>query len=124
MKKQRPVNLDLATLKFPPMAIASILHRISGIILFLMIPFILYLLQHSLRSEESFQQLQLLLVHPVIKLLLWGFLSALIYHLLAGVRHLLMDFGFGETVEASRISALAVMVMAAILILLTGIWLW
>lgn len=124
MNKQRPVNLDLGTLAFPPMAIASILHRISGIILFVMMPFIFYLLELSLRSAESYAQCQRLLANPLVTVLLWGFMSALIYHVLAGLRHILMDFGFGETVEKSRASALSVMALAVILILLTGIWLW
>lgn len=124
MKKQRPVNLDLGTLKFPPMAIASILHRVSGIVLFLLIPFLLYVLEQSLQSAESFMAMKHLLDNFFIKLVLWGFISATLYHLMAGIRHLLMDFGLGEEVSTGRKTALVVIELAVLLIILVGIWLW
>jgi succinate dehydrogenase / fumarate reductase, cytochrome b subunit len=122
VKHNRPVNLDLTTLKFPPMAIVSILHRISGVVLFLLLPFMLYLLNLSLASSASFAKLSIGPVCWVYKVLIWGFCSALIYHALAGIRHLLMDYGFGETVVAGRKSALLTIILAAILIIGLGVW--
>ena len=124
MNKKRPVNLDLATMKFPPMAIASILHRISGIVLFVFIPFVLYLLDKSLQSNHSFEQTKLLLSNPWIKVLVWAGLSALFYHLFAGIRHLLMDLGLGESVTAGRKSSVGVIILAIFAVILLGIWLW
>ena len=124
MNHKRPVNLDLGSLKYPPMAIASILHRISGLVLFLLLPFMLYFLSLSLRSAESFDSLRLLLTSPCYKLLLWGFCTALIYHLLAGIRHMLMDIGFGEQLNAGRLSAIIVISAAIILTVLLGVWIW
>lgn len=121
---KRPVNLDLGSLKFPPMAIASILHRTSGIVLFLLFPVMLYLLSLSLHSGATFNQLQHMLVNPVWKLLLWAFNMALIYHILAGIRHLLIDFGFGEGLSAGRNSANFVIALAIILSVLLGVWIW
>ncbi|MCC5016298.1 MULTISPECIES: succinate dehydrogenase, cytochrome b556 subunit [Legionella] len=124
MNQKRPVNLDLATMKFPAMAIASILHRISGLVLFLLLPFMLYFLSMSLNSAETFSELHNLLASPFNKLLLWAFSAALVYHLLAGIRHLLMDLGWGEDVSAGRHSAIFVIVLAVILTIFLGIWIW
>lgn len=124
MNQKRPVNLDLGTMKFPAMAIASILHRISGLVLFLLLPFMLYFLSMSLNSAETFAELHTMLASPFHKLLLWAFSAALVYHLLAGIRHLLMDLGFGEDVNAGRHSAIFVIVLTVILTIFLGIWIW
>lgn len=124
MNKKRPVNLDLGSLKFPPMAIASILHRISGIILFLFLPVLLFILGMSLHSEEAFAQTKLMLIHPMYKLVLWMFSAALVYHLLAGIRHILMDMGLGEHLSAGRRSAILVIALAVISTIFLGIWIW
>lgn len=124
MNNKRPVNLDLGSLKYPPMAIASILHRISGILLFLLMPMMLYFLDLSLRSAESFDHLQKVILSPCCKFLLWAFGAAMIYHILAGIRHLLMDLGFGEQLTAGRKSAVTVIVLAIILIIFLGLRIW
>jgi len=124
MNHKRPVNLDLGSLKFPPMAIASILHRISGVILFLLMPLMLYILKLSLSSPESFDQLQVWLQCFYLKLLLIAFTAALVYHLLAGIRHICMDFGIGEELSSSRTSSIIVIILAGILTILLGIWIW
>lgn len=124
MNHKRPVNLDLGSLKYPPMAIASILHRMSGLVLFLLLPFMLYLLSISLRSAESFDQMHQLVTSPYCKLLLWAFSAALMFHLLAGIRHMLMDIGVGEHLSEGRASAIIVIVTSLILTVLLGVWIW
>lgn len=124
VKKQRPKNLNLFTIRFPIPAIASILHRMSGFFLFILIPFILWGLHLSLDSQESFDSLHQVFVTPGIKFLIWVGLSAFIYHFIAGIRHLLMDIGIGEELKSGKLSAVITILMAAILIILTGIWLW
>lgn len=124
MKKQRPKNLNLFTIHFPIPAIASILHRISGFVLFILIPFILWGLYLSLVSEESFDMLHQAFLTPWVKCVIWVSLSAFLYHFVAGIRHLLMDIGIGETRNSGRLSAILTIVIAAILILLAGVWLW
>lgn len=124
MNQKRPVNLDLGTIKFPVMAIASILHRISGLVLFLLLPFILYLLSKSLNNAVSFMQMQNLLQSPFYKLLLWVFSAALVYHILAGIRHMVMDLGYGEEVKEGRQTAIWVIALAVILTIFLGIWIW
>ncbi|KTC76824.1 succinate dehydrogenase, cytochrome b556 subunit [Legionella brunensis] len=125
MNQKRPINLDLGTMKFPPMAIASILHRVSGLVLFLLMPAMLYFLSMSLHSNESFVELQRTIYsNPLYKLVLWAFGAALIYHLLAGIRHLAMDVGYGEQVSSGRRSAILVIALAIILSLILGFWIW
>ncbi|MCW8398502.1 succinate dehydrogenase, cytochrome b556 subunit [Legionella sp. PATHC038] len=124
MNKKRPVNLDLGSLNYPPMAIASILHRISGVVLFLLLPIMLYIFGQSMQSEESFTQVKSLLSHPAYKMILWAFGAAMIYHVLAGIRHLVMDMGFGEHLNAGRRSAVLVIILAIILSIFLGIWIW
>ena len=120
MKDKRPVNLDLRSLKFPPMAIASILHRISGLAMFLLLPMMLWFLDLSLKSESSLDGLRQLLQNPSYKLVLFLFGSAWIYHVLAGIRHMLMDLGLGEGLEAGRYSAIMVIVLAVISTIFLG----
>lgn len=124
MKKQRPKNLNLFTIRFPIPAIASILHRISGFILFLLIPFILWGFYLSLTSAQSFNDLHQILITPWVKLVIWCSLSAFLYHFIAGIRHLLMDIGMGEELKSGKLSAIFTIIIAAVLIILTGIWLW
>jgi succinate dehydrogenase / fumarate reductase, cytochrome b subunit len=124
VNKKRPINLDLTTLKFPPMAIASILHRISGILLFLLLPVMLFLLGKSLHSEESFAEMEALITNPVYKLVLWAFSAALFYHVVAGIRHMIMDIGIGEHLGTARSTAILVIALAVIATLFLGIWIW
>ncbi|MCL5041057.1 MAG: succinate dehydrogenase, cytochrome b556 subunit [Gammaproteobacteria bacterium] len=124
VNSKRPVNLDLRTIKLPVTAYTSIAHRISGVILFLAIAGLLWMLDTSLSSEAGFEQIQSCLQNPLAKLVIWGVLSALIYHLIAGIRHLVMDAGVGEELESGKLGAKIVIVISAICIVLLGVWVW
>lgn len=124
MNKNRPVNLALTTIRFPITAIVSILHRVAGLLLFISIPFLLWVLQASLSSIDGFEALQDCLNTPIMRFIIWVVLSALWYHLIAGIRHLLMDWGVGETKTGGRIGARVTLVLAVIAIVITGVWLW
>lgn len=124
VNSKRPVNLDLRTIKLPVTAYSSIAHRISGVVLFIAIAGLLWLLDSSLSSESGFEQVGALLQHPLAKLILWGVLSALLYHLVAGVRHLFMDAGVGEGLESGLLGAKIVLIVSAVLIVLLGVWIW
>ena len=124
VNSQRPVNLDLRTIKLPVTAYTSILHRISGVILFVGIAVLLYGLDKSLASEEGFVGVKECLTSPLAKFVIWGLLSALLYHLVAGVRHLIMDMGIGETLEGGKLGSQIVLVVSAVLIVLVGVWIW
>ena len=107
------------------MAILSILHRISGILLFLFLPLAIYLLHKSMLSSAGFSATVQLLQQAGMKFLLWAMISATLFHLVAGVRHLMMDLGIGgESIRAGRISAYLVFVIALLLFILVGVWLW
>jgi succinate dehydrogenase / fumarate reductase cytochrome b subunit len=121
---KRPVNLDLGKFHFPLPSIISILHRITGVILFVGLAFLLYWLDLSLNSEEGFQRVSDLLDGFIAWLILWGISAGLIFHFVAGIRHLLMDMGIGETLEGGRLSSKITIGVSIALILLTGIWLW
>ena len=103
------------------MAIVSILHRMSGLLLFLLMPLMLYFLQLSLNSPQSFADLRHTLANPWLKIVLWAFSAALVYHLLAGIRHLLMDLGWGEQLSQGRTSASLVIGCSVILTIFLGI---
>ncbi|MGL4793441.1 MAG: succinate dehydrogenase, cytochrome b556 subunit, partial [Aeromonas jandaei] len=76
-KKQRPVNLDLQTISFPVTAIASILHRVSGVITFVALGILLWMLGTSLASPEGFETVVAIMDNFLVKLVLWGILTAL-----------------------------------------------
>ena len=122
MNKKRPVNLDIGTIQLPITSYVSILHRVSGVVLFGAIAVFLWLLDSSLSSEEGFNAIKETLANPLCKVVVWASLAGLAYHMVAGIRHLVMDFGFGETLEGGRLGAKIVLVVAAILILLAGVW--
>lgn len=111
-------------MRLPVTAWASITHRATGVFLFAGMAFLIWGLDASLRSPESFAALQDTLTSPLAKLVLWAILAALIYHSLAGVRHLIMDLGIGETLEGGVLGARIVIALAVLLTLLAGIWIW
>lgn len=124
VKSQRPVNLDITTIKFTPQMIASITHRIAGVAIFIGMAFLIWGLDLSLESEQSFAQLKECLDGFIPKLIIWAILAGFIYHFVAGVRHLLMDAGYFETLESSRVLSIAVLIVSAVLILAAGVWVW
>ena len=85
---------------------------------------LLFALDKSLSSEEGFEQVKACLTSPLAKLVIWGLLSALLYHLVAGVRHLVMDAGVGETLEGGKLGSKIVIVVSAVLFVLLGVWVW
>jgi succinate dehydrogenase / fumarate reductase cytochrome b subunit len=124
VKDKRPVNLDMLSIRQPITAWASITHRATGVFLFAGIAVLLWALDASLASPESFAALRESLNNPLLKLVLWAVLAGLIYHTLAGVKHLIMDMGIGETMAGGIFGARIVVALSVVLILLTGIWLW
>lgn len=124
MKSSRPVYLDLTKIRFPISAIASILHRLSGVLIFLGLGYLLYVLGVSTSSADGFARVKNMLTEPLHSTLLWAILTALGYHLIAGVRHLLMDLHIGESLAAGRYSATASIVIGTALSVLIGVWLW
>ena len=122
MNKNRPINLNLTSIRFPLAAIASISHRITGVILFFGVAFLLYLLQTSLGSEAGFNFTVQLSQAFVGKLLIWLILVSIGYHLLAGVKHLMLDLGWGETKASSERGAKALLASSLVIAILASFW--
>ncbi|MED5523864.1 succinate dehydrogenase cytochrome b556 subunit [Gallaecimonas pentaromativorans] len=124
VKKQRPVNLELQTIRFPITAIASILHRVSGVIMFFAVAILMWMLAKSLSSEAGFAAVQSMMSGFFAKFIVWGILTALAYHLVGGIRHLIMDMGYWEELPSGKASASAAFIITVILSVLAGVWLW
>lgn len=124
-KKQRPVNLDLTTIQFPVTAIASILHRVSGVITLVAVGILLWLLGLSLSSPEGFLTASSIMGSFFVKFIMWGILTALAYHVVVGIRHMLMDTGvLEETLVAGKLSAMISFGITVVLSILAGVLVW
>lgn len=120
----RPVNLDLGTIDLPVTAYASITHRVTGVLMFFASFLLLWALDLSLASEASFNSLGDLLSSPLAKGVSWAIASILTYHALAGIKHLIMDAGIGETMRGGVLGARVVFVSAAISAVVWGLLIW
>ena len=112
MTKQRPKFLSLSEIRLPVPGFVSILHRVSGAGLFLLLPWLIYLLQLSLSSPESFEHFKGYVAHPLVKLILFGLTWAFLHHFCAGIRFLLLDVHVGIEKEQARASAKGVLVVS------------
>tara|TARA_B100001094_G_scaffold333296_2_gene410420 strand:- start:9240 stop:9617 length:378 start_codon:yes stop_codon:yes gene_type:complete len=124
VKKQRPVYLNLTQIQLPAAGLSSILHRISGIIMFVAIGILIWLLDLSLRSHASFDMVVSMLKHDLFKFILWGILTAFIYHLVAGIRHMIMDAGYWEELSSGTLSAQVTIGISVVFSIMVGVWLW
>jgi len=116
-----PVFLDLRLIKMPPAALASIGHRASGIFIALLVPFMLYMLELSLSSQEGFNQATLLMESTGAKILLIVVLWASFHHLFAGIRFLFADIHIGVNRVQGRLTALVVIAAAPITAVIVGL---
>lgn len=108
IKKQRPKNLDLTSIRLPLPGKVSILHRVSGVGLFLFFPVMLWLFSASLTSAETFATFKAVLATLPAKVIAAGLLWAFVHHFCAGIRFLLLDLHIGIEKEAARQSAAVV----------------
>ena len=125
-RRERPEfrNIHITQLpnyRLPPAGWVSILHRVSGAGLFLLLPFLLYLFELSIRSEMSFDYFRGVLSHPLVKVILLGLIWAYFQHFCAGVRHLFMDVHVAIEKDSSRQSAITVLVVSLLLTALAGL---
>jgi len=124
VSKKRPVNIQLTTVKFPITATASILHRISGIITFILLALFLTLLNYTLKSESDFNRIAAYFDFFLLEFVIWGALTALAYHVVFGVRHMIQDLGFWEEMESASLSAKSGFVITTVLSVLAGCLVW
>jgi len=107
--------------RLPLAGVVSILHRVSGAFMFLLLPFILYLLNQSLISEISFEYFKGFTSHWFVKLIILGLVWSYLHHFSAGVRHLFMDFHIGLDKESGRKSATGVLAVSLVLTAAIGL---
>jgi succinate dehydrogenase / fumarate reductase cytochrome b subunit len=120
----RPKNLNLLTIRLPINALVSILHRVTGCVLFLILPLLLIGLQWSLSSEQGFTTVKEILNSPFIKLVFFGFAWAFFHHFFAGLRHLAMDVHWATTLMKARFTSKAVLVLGVLATIAVAIKLW
>ncbi len=121
----RPVYLNLLAIRQPVPAIISILHRLSGALLFLIgIPLLIWAVQQSLASPEAYAVLRASFAHPLAKLILLGLVWAYLHHFCAGIRYLLLDLHIGTELAPARQSSFAVLIVSLALTAIIGARLW
>ena len=103
--KKRPKNLDLASIRLPLPGKVSILHRVSGVGLFLCLPFMLWLFAASVTSAETFATFKSVIASLPAKVVIAGLIWAFIHHFCAGIRFLLLDLHIAIDKEPARKSA-------------------
>jgi succinate dehydrogenase / fumarate reductase, cytochrome b subunit len=124
MNKQRPKHLALHQIKLPLPGIVSILHRASGLLLFLMLPLLLLMLQYSLTSIETYTQLTEVLHHPLARIMLIVVLWAFLHHFCAGLRYLAIDLHLVRDLAQARTSSKAVLLVSLLLTIIIGTRIW
>lgn len=112
---------EIVRYRLPPAGIVSILHRVSGALLFLLLPFLVWIFELSLSSELSFARLKDVASHWFVKLVLLAVLWGFLHHLVAGIRYLVLDLHIGIDKAAATKSALAVLAVSLTLTLVAGL---
>jgi succinate dehydrogenase / fumarate reductase cytochrome b subunit len=124
MSRPRPKYLNLIQIRLPVPGLVSILHRVSGAVLFLMLPFLLVLFELSLESAQAFSRFKAVFSHWTVKLIVLGLVWAFLHHLCAGIRHLALDLDYGTELAAARASSWAVLAVSIALTLVVGALIW
>lgn len=124
MNKRRPKHLALHLIQLPLPGFVSILHRVSGLVLFLALPALLLMLQYSLRSISTYTVLMEGLSQPLAKLVLLGVLWAFLHHFCAGLRYLAIDLHYLHSLKQARDSSRIVLLVSLALTILIGVKLW
>ena len=123
-KRNRPKNLNLLTIRLPIPALVSIMHRVSGAFLFMLLPLLLWVLHQSLANPNAYQLAQVFLHHSLAKLICLAVTWSYLHHACAGIRHLALDAHYGLRLNYARATSRAVLVISGLLTLRMGIWLW
>ena len=121
IKKKRPKNLDLMTIRLPLPGILSIIHRVSGAGIFVLLPVLLWLFQSSLTSPQTFAMFKGFVANPLVKLVLFGLIWLYLHHFCAGIRYLLLDLHKGIELESARLSSKIVFAVSIALTLIIGV---
>jgi succinate dehydrogenase / fumarate reductase, cytochrome b subunit len=120
----RPKNLNLLTIRLPINAVVSILHRVSGMGLFLALPLILLAFQYALQSPNTYAQLVMIFNTWFVKVMLVGLSWAFFHHFFAGIRHLLQDIHWMTSLQKARFSGRILLWLVAISVLIFAVVIW
>ena len=121
MTDKRPVYLNLFKIRLPTTGIVSFAHRVSGFLLFLAIPFSIYVLDLSVTSSQGYERSLQLMQQPVIQVILLLLVWAIVHHLLSGIRYLLLDFDIAIDKAGSNMTAWTV-ILAEVCIVAVYVW--
>ena len=121
---KRPKNLNLLSVKFPMSAVMSVGHRAAGILLFLLLPYFIYLLQLSVVNESGFMEVKAELHNPLFKVFLLITIWALAHHFFAGIRYFFLDFDIGIEKKWAQKTAVLVMVMGFVTFFISSVYLF
>ena len=125
MKDNRPVNLDLTTVSFPITAIASILHRVCAVIVWVGLGFYLIALNSLLVSEESFAAFHALMeTNFLAQFIAWGLLSAFSYYCTGSIKHIIQDLGYFEDFAGGKIISWTAIISGVLLSIFAGVMIW
>lgn len=122
--KKRPKNLNLFTIRLPINAVVSIMHRASGMLLFLMLPALLWVLQQSLASELQYAQITHNFQHWLFKMVLIVVAGAFFHHFFAGIRHLAMDVHWMTSLQKARFSSRVVLGLVGFSVVIFAWCIW
>lgn len=122
--ERRPIDFGVRHHRLPPGALVSILHRISGLVLVAVLPFLLYALQLSLENASGYARVTGIFARDAGRIALFLVGSAFAHHFFAGVRHLLLDVHIGIERGGGRAGAAAVLIADALAAGLLAWWLW
>ncbi len=124
IKKKRPVYLNLVQIRMPVPAFVSILHRVSGALLFAAGVWLLFLLDRSLVSEAGFESVRRYAGYPIVKLALLALVWAYCHHFCAGIRYLFLDLDKGGDLATARLTSWIVLGVSLVLTIFIGAKLW
>lgn len=125
MSDNRPVNLDLGTVKFPITAIASILHRVCAVISWVGLGFLLFALCYVQDGKDNYTILASILeTNFLAQFVAWGLLTAFGYYCSGTVKHIIQDFGYCEDFEGGKTISWLAIIVGVILSVLAGVLVW
>ena len=125
MKDKRPKNMDMTTMKLPIMGVASILHRVSAVIIWISLVYFLPILYISLESAQGFSRIESMLTESfTAQFFTWGFMTAAGYYVFGGLKHMIQEFGYFESLQDGKLISQIAIGLGVVLSIVFGIWIW
>ncbi|KZN47222.1 succinate dehydrogenase, cytochrome b556 subunit [Pseudoalteromonas luteoviolacea] len=125
MRKERPTNLAIQTMALPITAYASILHRVSGVIVWGAAVVLLPLLIFAMQSAQNFDTLSTVFNEIFFaQFVVWGLLTALGYYCLGTLKHIIQEFGYFEELASGCIISRVAIGLGVLLSIVVGVLIW